>query len=188
ESGHFVPLFPEHHLTPALSPTSWRRGRRNYTFGVNTRSAAGRGADGAARRPCQKICEGALRDHALLHFHQAAFGKLCAELSYGRCGQFFFENAADGVAETFGCFENDVAGEAVGDDDVHGVIEEIESFDVADEIQIQQAAEFYGAAGEVGAFGFLGAIAEDADAGAGYAEEFLGVDVAHDGKLREMER
>ena len=33
---HFVPLFPGHHLTPALSPTSWRRGRPNHTLAVIT--------------------------------------------------------------------------------------------------------------------------------------------------------
>jgi len=32
EDRHFVPLFPEHHLTPSLSPTPWRRGRRNYAL------------------------------------------------------------------------------------------------------------------------------------------------------------
>jgi hypothetical protein len=42
------PLFPEHHLTPALSPISWRRGRRfvviadfrNF-FGLIQRSVGG---------------------------------------------------------------------------------------------------------------------------------------------------
>ena len=34
ESRHFVPLSPEHHLTPALSPTSWRRGRRNHALAI----------------------------------------------------------------------------------------------------------------------------------------------------------
>ena len=34
ESRHFVPLFPAHHLTPALSPTPRRRGRQNRTLAI----------------------------------------------------------------------------------------------------------------------------------------------------------
>ena len=32
-SRRFAPLNPEDHLTPALSPTPWRRGRRNCALG-----------------------------------------------------------------------------------------------------------------------------------------------------------
>jgi len=34
EDRHFVPLNPEHHLTPARLPTPWRRGTQNRALAI----------------------------------------------------------------------------------------------------------------------------------------------------------
>src|SRR6185312_75345 len=128
------------------------------------------------------------RVHAFLHFFQTALGKFRAQHSNGRCGQLLLENAADGVAEAFGSFENNVAGETVSHDDIHGVIEQIKSFDVTDEIQIELAAQFRRSASKVGALGLFGTVAQNANARFGNAQECLRIDVAHDGELRQMQR
>ena len=62
------------------------------------------------------------------------------------------------------------------------------AFDVADEVQVQLLAELEGSQRQFVAFGVFGADAQDADAGLLVAENLAGVDAAHDGKLREVQR
>ena len=61
-------------------------------------------------------------------------------------------------------------------------------FDVTDEIQVQLLAEFVSLARQLVAFAFLGAVAQNADPRGFAAEDFSGIDVAHNGKLGEVNR
>ena len=62
------------------------------------------------------------------------------------------------------------------------------SFDVAQKIQIELPAQFHGLAGEIVSFGLFPAVAQDADARVGIAEDFPRIDAAHDGELRQVQR
>ena len=60
------------------------------------------------------------------------------------------------------------------------------ALDVADEIQIELPAKFGGFARQFGALGFLGAVAQDADAGPVVLEHLARIDAAHDRELDEV--
>ena len=75
----------------------------------------------------------------------------------------------------------------IGHDDIHAAGEEVVALDVADEVEAELGAEAGGLAGQLGALGFLGPVAEDADAGIGAAQDGLGVDLAHEGELHEVQ-
>ena len=68
------------------------------------------------------------------------------------------------------------------------ILEQIMSLDVADEIQIQFLAEFEGFQRQFVALGILGADAQDADARIFAFQNFAGIDAAHHGELREVQR
>ncbi len=87
--------------------------------------------------------------------------------------------------EGFAGFEDDVADKAVAYDDVHVVIKDVEAFDearVVDYGVVAKAFEvFVGFVGEVVAFAFFGADAEEAYAGVGEFEDDAGIPTAEDG-------
>src|SRR5213075_1158779 len=82
--------------------------------------------------------------------------------------------------------EHDVADESVRHDHFHAIGEKVVAFDIADEIQVGEPAKPGGFAGQLRAFAFLGAVAEDADAGRLAPEQFARVDRAHDGELDQL--
>ena len=78
------------------------------------------------------------------------------------------EAVEDEARNAFGGFEEDIAGEAVGDEDVDVAVEDRGPFDVAGKVR----GVFQGLVGELefgGAFDGLGADVEEADAGVGDA-------------------
>ena len=102
--------------------------------------------------------------------------------------QFALQHGKHGHREAFGRFQNNVADKTVADHDVHVVLEQVVTLDVADEIQIQLFAELEGFECEFVALGILRADAQDADARVFPSEHFARIDIAHDGELREVER
>ena len=90
-------------------------------------------------------------------------------------------------AEAFGGFENDVARETIGDDDIHGIIKEIETFDISEKIQPELGTQSRRAARQIIAFGFFRTVAQNTHAWFGDAENFTGVNVAHHRELREVQ-
>jgi hypothetical protein len=83
-------------------------------------------------------------------------------------------------------FKHHVPDEAVTDHDIHMILEQVVTLDVADEIQIQLFAEPEGLERQFVALGVLGAVAEDADARIFAFQHFAGIDAAHHGKLGEV--
>ena len=77
------------------------------------------------------------RVHAAFDGAKGVLGQQRAELAFGVAHQFAFEHGKHRHGEAFGGFQNDVADEAVADDDIHAVFEQVVALDVADEIQIE---------------------------------------------------
>jgi hypothetical protein len=121
-------------------------------------------------------------------FHDAAEEGLELGDEFGRFGgDFFLEGVEEGFGPAFDDFEGDVAGEAVGDEDVAGVLGDVAAFDVADEVDEGVGFdEFAGFFDEGGAFFFFGADVEDGDARVLDAFDGLEVKGGHDGVLVEV--
>ena len=72
---------------------------------------------------------------------QGAAGKEGAQFAQRGGGEFVPEQVHHGIAEAFGRLEHHVSGETIRHDDIHGIFEQIEAFDVTNEIQVQLGAE-----------------------------------------------
>lgn len=119
---------------------------------------------------------------------EGGFGEDATDFGTGGAHDFAFDHLEDGVGEGFGGFEEDIAGEAVGDDDVGGFVPEVMAFDIADEVEAGGfAQEFAGFLDEGVAFVLFGAVGHEANGGVGAAEDVAGVGGAHDGVLEEVE-
>ena len=117
-----------------------------------------------------------------------AVGQRGAKLAQRIPGEFGFQHDFDSFAHAFAGFQHDVANEPVGHDDIHMVLEQVMSLHVTKEIQVQLTAEFGGVARQVISLKFFFAVAENANARAGMAENFAGINAAHDSELGEMQR
>ena len=124
--------------------------------------------------------------HAAFQAGEGAFGQQRAKLAQRTGRNLGVQLVADGAAEAFGGLQHNVADKAVAHHHVHAVVEQVKSFDVANIIQIQLRAQLRGFAGQVGAFGFFRAVAQDAHAGTFQAQNFMRIRRPHHGKLREM--
>ena len=92
------------------------------------------------------------------------------------------------VVEAFHGLEGDIAGKAVGDNDVDSSAVEVAAFDIADVIERQLSENFVRDAGRLGPLGVFLTVAQDADARIPNAAHDTGVDLAHDGELDQVLR
>ena len=107
-----------------------------------------------------------------------------------------FERALDLVAQQLldhlrqglGDFQDDVAGEPVGHDDVHLAVENVPSFDVADEVQAGLLEDPERLLRAFASLGVLLADGHQADGRRGLFEHELPVDRAHDREFLEVLR
>lgn len=115
-------------------------------------------------------------------------GQERSELALGVLHELSLEPLEHATSETLASLENDVADEAIANDDIDAIAKEVMAFDIADEVNGSLLAEFIGFEGQFIAFDGLGADAQDADTGLSTTEDLPGVDMAHDGVLEEMHR
>ena len=99
---------------------------------------------------------------------------------------FVFEPLENGGGDTFAGFEYDIADESVADDDFDRAFKEIASLDVANEMDGGVGEKFEAFFSEAIAFGVFRADGEESDAWFGVAEDFFGVDGAHQGVIEKM--
>ncbi len=121
-------------------------------------------------------------------FHDAAEEGFELGDEFGGFGHdFFLEVVEEGFGPAFDDFEGDVAGEAVGDEDVAGVFGEVASFDVANEVDEGVGHdEFAGFLDERCAFFFFGADVEKSDFRVFDSADGFEVEGGHDGVLIEV--
>lgn len=119
---------------------------------------------------------------------EGGLGQERADLGAGGTHELPLHHGEDGVGQGLGGFEQDIAGEAVCDDDVWGLVPEVVAFNIADEIEASGfAQELAGFFDQSIAFFLLGAVRHEADSGIGAIEHVACVSRAHDGVLQEVE-
>ena len=96
------------------------------------------------------------------------------------------------LGETLAELEDDVADEAVADDDIHLAGVDVAALDVADEVEAEGRRggldQLMRLLRQLVALGLFFAVGEQADAGMLYAEDAAHVGVAHDGELEQIGR
>src|SRR3972149_4400261 len=90
------------------------------------------------------------------------------------------------LAQPLDKLDEDVAREAVADDDVGFARDKVVTLDVADEVEVAVLEQLVGLLGNTVALALFRAVAEYGNGGLGYAEGGLGVDRAHDRELEEV--
>ena len=130
--------------------------------------------EGAAGLP------GAVREvvEALGEAFELGVGELAAEL--------VLEEGGGGATEGLGELEEDVADEAIADDDVGLVGKDIGAFNVADEVEAAFLEDGEGFLDLAVALAVFAADAEEADGGIIDAEELADEDAAHNGEAHEL--
>src|SRR6266481_6846070 len=86
------------------------------------------------------------------------------QLAMGTGGQLAFDHGEYAGRQALAGFQVDVPYKPVTDDDLDAAFEQVVSFDIADEVEVELFAEFEGFAGQFVAFRVFGADAEYADA------------------------
>ena len=81
---------------------------------------------------------------------------------------------------------DDVADEAVADNNVEFLAEQVVAFHVAGKVQAQSLAIFQRLLGQLVALGLLGADTQQPHAGLRFAEHFAGVNVTHNGVMHQV--
>ncbi len=104
----------------------------------------------------------------------------------GVFGNLVLDPTGHAFGEAFQGLEDNVADKAVADYNVNAVVEEVVALDISDKIQVGHFAEFAGLLGQFGAFIGFGAVAQDAHAGVLVAENFAGINAAHDGEMEKV--
>ena len=102
--------------------------------------------------------------------------------------QLAFQHRKHRDGEALGGFQNDVADEAVANDDVNVVLEQIVALDIADEIQIKLLAKLERRERKLVALGFFRADAQNADARSFASKNLARINTSHHRELREMKR
>ena len=112
-----------------------------------------------------------------------------AELGVGELAtELVLKEGGGRATEGFGELEEDVADEAIADDHVGLISEDVGAFDVADEVESAFPEDGVGFLDLTVALALLLADAEEADGGVRDAEEFADEDAAHDGEAEELLR
>ena len=103
---------------------------------------------------------------------------------------FLADDFHDEIEHAFAHLQDDVADEAVGDDDVADALVDVAAFDVADELVLERAVaeQVVRFLGEVVPLVFLGADVHQADLRLVALENVLGEDAAHDAVLKQVLR
>ncbi len=113
----------------------------------------------------QKRCAArGLRVHPAFDGPESVLGQEATKLASGIDRQLAFEHGKDAYRQALASLEDDVADESIAHDDFDAALKQVVTFDVADEVEVQLAAEPEGGARQVVAFALLGADVQDADA------------------------